>query len=392
MTTLRFWFAALLLGTLAACSSPSSPDKSSAADNAGAASAAGAPADTTNSPLRVVAEIKEPQMVAVAVTSGGRMFGTFPRWDHNPVNPVAEFNPDGRTVKPYPTAGWCMWNDSVKNDPKHHWICPQGIIVDKTGMLWVLDPAAPGMKFVVAGGPKLVKIDPKTNQVLQNISFGPDLAPAKAYLNDVRVDTDKQIAYLTESNLGGIIVYDLKAQKGRRLLTGHPSVKPDKSLVLKAGDEQHPMIDAQGKPMLVASDGIALSPDGQYLYWHPLTGHRAYRIKTEALRNPALTEAQLGQQVEDLGEVPASDGMEIDAKGNLYMTAFEQNAVVRRTPEGKIETVVKDRRLEWPDSFCFLPDGTVYVTASAIHKGATWNKGVARQDMPYRAFKMKLPQ
>ena len=329
-------------------------------------------------------------MVALAVTADGRMFGAFPRWDHNPVNPVAVFGADGKTVKPYPNASWCAWNDSVKTDPQHHWISPQSIIVDKTGLLWVLDPAAPGMKFIVAGGPKLVCIDPKTNQVIKNIAFGPDLAPARSYLNDVRIDTGKQVAYLTESTQGGIIVMDLTTQKGRRLLTRHPSVKAEKDVRLKAGGT-HDMLDPLGKPMMVNSDGIALSRDGQYLYYQAITGRHLYRIKTEALRNPALTEAQLGQQVENLGEVPATDGLEIDAQNNIYLTAFEQNALVRRAPDGKLTTLVKDERLLWPDTYFWGPDNALYVTASAIHYAPTWNKGVGRPGAVYRAFKLRVP-
>ncbi|WP_375418886.1 SMP-30/gluconolactonase/LRE family protein [uncultured Hymenobacter sp.] len=392
----RRWTApalALLLGLSAACSqtktdgTAAAPGATSETPAAGAGDNGAAPA---NSPLQVVTEIAEPQMVALAVTGDGRKFGTFPRWDHNPVNPVAEFSADGRSVKPYPNASWCTWNDSVKTDPQHHWICPQAIIVDKTGLLWVLDPAAPGMKFIVAGGPKLVCIDPKTNQVVKNISFGPDLAPAKSYLNDVRIDTDKQIAYLTESSQGGIIVMDLKTQKGRRLLTKHPSVKAEKGLILKASGT-HEMIDAKGKPMMVNSDGIALSRDGQYLYYQPITAHHLYRIKTEALRNPALSEAQLGQQVENLGEVPATDGLEIDAQNNVYFTAFEQDALVRRSPDGKLTTLVKEDRLLWPDTYAWGADNTLYVTASAIQNGPTWNKGVGLPGTMYRTFKMKLP-
>lgn len=375
------------LGLAAACSS-NQADRAGA--GAGPAAATAADTAAAHSPLQVVAELAGPQLVAVARTADGRMFGTFPRWDNNPVNPVAEFGPDGRSVKAYPNASWCLWNDSVRTDPQHHWISPQGIIVDKTGLLWVLDPAAPGMKFIVAGGPKLVCIDPKTNQVVKNISFGPDLAPFKSYLNDVRIDTDKHVAYLTESTQGGIIVLDLKTQKGRRLLTKHPSVKAEKGLILKAGGT-HEMLDAMGKPMKVNSDGIALSRDGQYLYYQAITSHHLYRIKTDALRNPALSEAQLGQQVESLGEVPATDGLEIDAQNNVYFTAFEQNALVRRAPDGKLTTLVQDDRLVWPDTYFFGPDNTLYVTASAIQNAPTWNKGVQKPGTLYRAFRMKMP-
>lgn len=385
--------ASLVMVALQSCS-PSPNEQSTtgpggtAASDSSAVTASG-PQAPANSPLQVVAEFREPQIVGVAVTPDGRVFGDFPRWDDNPINPVALIGTDG-SVKPYPNAGWCIWNDSVKNEPQKHWICPQSVHVDASGMLWVVDPAAPGLKFTVPSGPKLVKIDPKTDQVIQTISFPESVAPRKSYLNDVRIDTQRNYAYLTESGMGAIVVVDLATGKSRRLLGSHPSVHPEPGLQLKA--DGHPMVDAQGKPMALHADGIALSRDNQYLYWSPLTSHSLYRIKTEALRNAGLSETQLGQQVENVGTIPATDGMEIDAQNNVYLTSFENNALVRRTPAGKIETLVTEKRLEWPDTYAFTNDGMLYVTTSAIHKTPNWNKGLGKQDQPYRILKMKLPQ
>jgi sugar lactone lactonase YvrE len=348
------------------------------------------PVAPANSPLRVVAQFREPQMVGVAVLPDGRIFADFPRWDNNPVAPVAEVAPDG-SIKPYPDASWCAWNETVRNEPQKHWICPQSVHADKTGALWVLDPASPGIKGTVPGGPKLVKIDPKTNKVVQNISIPESVAARKSYLNDVRVDTQNSYAYITESGVGSLVVVDLKSGKARKLLAGHSSMMGDTTLNIKADGQE--LIDATGKRARFNADGIALSQDVQYLYWKPLTSYTLFRIKTEALRNPALTDAQLASQIEDLGKVPASDGMEIDAANNLYLSAFEDHSIKRRTPAGKIETVVQDPRLEWPDTFAFSADGgTLYVTTSAIHKTPTWNKGLGKQDQPYYIFKMSLPK
>ncbi|TGE27464.1 SMP-30/gluconolactonase/LRE family protein [Hymenobacter metallicola] len=374
--------------SIVGCSSPSKPDGTTAASSSDSTAVAGS-VTPANSPLQVVAEFREPQIVGVAVLPDGRVFGDFPRWDDNPVAPIAEIGKDG-SVKPYPDATWCTWNETTRNEPQKHWICPQSVYADKTGMLWVLDPAAPGLKATVPGGPKLVKIDPKTNQVVLNISFPESVAPRKSYLNDVRIDTENKYAYITESGEGSLVVVDLKTSKARRLLPKHASMLADTTLNIKA--DGHEMINAAGKRARINADGIALSQDLQYLYWKPLTSYKLYRIKTDALRNAALSDAQLAQQIEDLGQVPACDGMEIDAANNLYLTAFEDHSIKRRTPAGKIETVVQDERLQWPDTFAFTADGTVYVTTSAIHKTPTWNKGVGRQDQPYRIFKMAMPK
>ena len=390
MSFFRLLFLNAAVGLLAVgCSSPTGKTESAATGPAADSASTRADTAAANSPLQVVAEFTDPQMVAVAVAPGGEMFACFPRWDYNPVYPIAKVGPNN-TLTPYPNASWCMWNDSVKSEPLKHWICPQTVFADKSGMVWILDPAAPGLKFTVPGGPKLVKTDPKTGRVLLTVPFPADVAPRKSYLNDVRIDLQNNYAYLTESGTGALVVTDLKTLKSRRLLANHPSTKAVKGLVIKA--EGHPMLDPQGKPAQFNVDGIALSTDNTYLYYCPLTGHTLFRIKTAALRDAALSEAQLARQVETVGNIPATDGLEIDAANNVYLTSFEQSALLRRTPVGKIETVAKDSRLQWPDTYSFAADGNLYVANSAIHKTATWNKGVGQPRQPFRIFKMALPK
>jgi len=51
---------------------------------------------------------------------------------------------------------------------------------------------------------------------VQTIPFSEDVAPKKSYLNDVRIDTRTNTAFITESANGEIIVVDLKSGKARR--------------------------------------------------------------------------------------------------------------------------------------------------------------------------------
>ncbi|RZK30645.1 MAG: hypothetical protein EOO63_06195 [Hymenobacter sp.] len=376
-------------GLLAACNGNSSTDNQARgtmpADSTAAHVPAAAPA---NSPLTIVAEFATPQVTGVAVAPGGKIFAFSPRWDYNPTFPVALVGANN-TLTPYPDAGWCTWNDSVKAEPQKHWICPQAGYVDSQGMLWIIDPAAPGLKFTVPGGVKLVKTDPKTGQVLHTILYPESVAPRKSYLNDVRIDLQNNYAYLTDSGTGALVVTDLKTTKSRQLLAKQPSTLPDKGFITKA--QGHALYDPMGKPGAFKADGIALSTDNQYLYYRALSGHSLYRIKTAVLRNAALTEAQVEAAVEKLADAPACDGMEMDSKNNLYLTAFENAEILRRTPDGKIESLVKEDRLEWPDTFAWDPDGkSIYFTTSAIHKTPNWNKGVGQPREPFRIYKMAL--
>ena len=74
-----------------------------------------------------------------------------------------------------------------------------------------------------------------------------------------------------------------------------------------------------GKPVKINSDGIALTPDGIWIYYKPTTDDKLYRIKTEYLRDWSLDDATLGSKVEDLGHFASTDGMIFDRNGQpLY--------------------------------------------------------------------------
>ena len=221
--------------------------------------------------LQEVAQFPTTQVTGVTVSKTGRVFVNFPDWgDEHPMS-VAEII-DGQP-KPFPNAEW-----NTKGNPQSTFICVQSVVVDANDDLWVLDPASPKMQGVTKGGPKLVKIDLKTNHrhaddpVRRAISRA-----AKSYLNDVRVDVNSNTAFITDSGKGGIVVVDLNTGKARRLLDGDDSVAAEKGLKLAVNGRE--LYDAQKKsPPQMNSDGIALTSDG-YLYYHALTGHTLYRIR-----------------------------------------------------------------------------------------------------------------
>jgi sugar lactone lactonase YvrE len=127
-----------------------------------------------------------------------------------------------------------------------------------------------------------------------------------------------------------------------------------------------------GRGVEFAADSLALSPDGRTLYWKALDGRTLYRIATNALQNPRLSEKDLEARVERVTETEPTDGLWIDKRGRLYLSAFEQDAVKVRDGN-RITTLVKDKRLRWPDTFSEGPDGTVYVTSSHI-QDMSWFK------------------
>ena len=294
--------------------------------------------------LQEVASFPDQQVTGVGVsTKSGRVFVNFPYWSDQHSISVAEIV-NGQ-AKSFPNEEW-----NKPGDAASHFVCVQSVVVDDQDNLWVLDPAAPKMQQIVKGGPKLVKIDLLANQVAQTIPFGEDIAPAKSYLNDVRIDTRSETAFITDSGKGGIVVVNLKNGNARRLLDGHPSTQPEKDFKLVVDGRE--LIDQQKKaPPQIASDGIALDAKNGYLYYHALTAHKLYRIKTSFLTDAHLSEKDLESKVENVGQTPAPDGMLESPAGGIYLTDLEHNAVVYWNAETKsIEQVIADKRLMWPDT------------------------------------------
>ena len=314
----------------------------------------------------------EHQVTGVTVGKGDRVFVNFPRWTEDSPVSVAEVMKDG-SIKPFPDEAWNSWRNVLKNKvtPQDHWVCVQSVVADHDGNLWVLDPASPAIAGVVPGGAKLVKIDLGTTKVTQTIAFDEQTAPPYSYLNDVRFSPDNQTAYITDSGLkGALVVVDLKSGAARRLLEGHPTTMPEKNVVVHTDGKELRRPD--GRTAEFASDGIELSEDGKHLYWQALTGKTLYQIPTAALHNAKMSNEDLDKQIERVGENGVSDGLWIDKAGTMYISALEEDSIKTRKG-GNVETLIRDKRLRWPDTFAESSDGTIYVTASRIQDSAQFN-------------------
>lgn len=333
--------------------------------------------DDNNGPVGEIEEVASAsrRWTGIAVSPSSRVFANYPNWSADHTLSVVELV-NGNEV-PYPNEAWNAW--MVETDPAAHFICVQSVFADRNNRLWVLDPANAQRNGeylgVVPGGAKLVQIDLQTNSVVKTIVFEEPVIKRNSYLNDIRIDEDDNIGYITDSNEGALIVVDLASGKARRVLDADPSTKSENEIIEVEGTVYR---NAQGEYPVVHADGIALSPDRAYLYWRALTAKSLYRIETRFLRDETA-EATLSTHVENLGTFPPSDGMIFGQDGKLYLTSIEENAV--RVYEGgeTAPLVVKDDRLKWPDSFAVGADGALYVTTSQIH--------IPDPGEPYRIFK-----
>jgi sugar lactone lactonase YvrE len=324
------------------------------------------------------------QLTGVAISKNGRLFTCYPLWPGPHKYGVVEILPNNE-VKPFPDEAMNSWKEG--EDGKNKWVCVQAVYIDDENYLWVVDPACPNMEQVYDNSFKLVKFNLATDSVEEVYRFDGVLSN-KSYINDVRIDTRRKAAYLTNSNEGGIVVINLEKGTIRELLRNHYSVKHDPSFKLIVDGKE---FKKNGKPVQLQSDGIALTPDGEWLYYKPLTDNKLYRIRTEFLRNEDLPEDKREAAVEDLGMFSVTDGMIFDKSGKLYLGDYQNYEMVKITPAHKKKNLVADERLIWPDSYAISEDDYLYISCSQINKQPDYNEGENKRTTPYAIYRMKLP-
>ena len=342
----------------------------------------------------VIATIKGAMPTGITVADSGRIFINYPRWGDNVIYTVAEVI-DGIPV-PYPNLA--INNYQAGKDPSKHLVAAQSVVVDPSGQkLWVLDTGSVESNPVGFGGPKLVAINLSTNQVVQTILFAQDVATPTTYLNDVRFDLSRGesgIAFITDSSAeGGLIVVDLASGKSRRRLTGHASVMSDPTFVPLVEGQALKLrqVDEESKPFRVGSDGIAISPDGETLYYRSLTSRHLYSIPVNDLIDQSMRDQDLALKIRDYGQISgASDGLESDSKGRIYLTDYEHNAIHRLYPGEDLETLMVDPRALWPDTLSLANDGYLYFTANQLHRRAIFHQGIDKRVEPYGLLRIKV--
>jgi sugar lactone lactonase YvrE len=135
----------------------------------------------------------------------------------------------------------------------------------------------------------------------------------------------------------------------------------------------------------MASDGIAISHDGERLFYCPLAGRRLYSASVEA-----LIAGDADATVEDHGEKGASDGLESGADGSIFATNYEQGAILRRTPDGEWEAVVRDAGLRFVDTLAVAGDGFIYFTVNQLHRQDDYQGGEDRREKPYHVMRARI--
>ncbi len=337
--------------------------------------------------LELVAESPDYVWNAVTLTSDNRMFASMPRWPGFADTPaVVEIMSDG-TLKPYPGNGYNDWRPG--RNALNAFVCVNTVHCFDGRHLWILDTGSVPLSTDArqVGAQKLVQIDTRTDQVVKTYRFDTAL-PEGSSLNDLRVTKEK--IYMTESDIGAIVVIDRQSGTILRRLGDDPSTKALASRP-KIGPGGKWMTLPNGKPQMTNADPIELSPDHRWLYYSPASGP-LFRVKTQYLNDATLSEADLGKHVEYVYDSPTLGGTAMDDRGNIFFAESARPRISVLAPDGTLRIVVEDERLWGADALFITPDRYLYIPMSQV-PNLLFSQGVNGKDVstrPFKIFRMKL--
>ena len=325
-------------------------------------------------------ECKTCMPAGIKLSKNGTIFCSFPRWFDDVIVTFAKYNKEENIFEPWPSLE--MNQKYLNNDPSGL-NSILGFEIDKYDNLYILDQGRIKKNPASKGSMKLLNYSLNDGQLKNNYTFRSDIVdPSNSFLNDVVIDQINKIAYITDSgnslsgNLSdynsGIIVLKLEDDQQYKILSNHYSVLPDQSFFLHI--EKEPVKNSTS-PMMTGADGIALSCDGETLYYCPLSGRMIYSILTKDIHK-AIEENKLNNiTVYEGFKKEASDGLLASSKGYLYMTGIETGSIyVSNTIEPDLlrfnykefESFQGNITTMWPDTLAIY-DGFLYFVSNQLN-------------------------
>ena len=270
-----------------------------------------------------------------------------------------------------------------------------GFEIDRNDVMWILDQGH------IAGAPsnygdeKLILWDLKKNKEIQRYLFSAEDSDKKcSFLNDLAVDNDTGFAYIADSGIfcnplhGGLLVYDSKNNKARRILDQSPYTQNEPHFFFNI--DSRPVL--KNTPMLTGADGIALSGDKKTVYWTNLTGNTLYSLETKKLRNFKISESAIEQSVTKVTSLPSNtDGMSADRNGSLYMTALTLNGLMKLDEKsGELSRSVYHPEMSWPDTLAWGPQNSLYIVSNHLNVWVDGDMNFENPKVPnFRIWRIK---
>jgi sugar lactone lactonase YvrE len=316
----------------------------------------------------------------LAVTAEGRVFATVHQFRRARAQLIEITGPT--SYKPWPKG---TWNGPFGSGPDVL-NSPLGIAIDRKGRLWVIDNGLGEPPQT----PKLVAFSLADGSLAFRYDFPPETGPVGSFLNDLAVDDERGFVYIADvggSHAPALVWVDINANTSRRF-TKSPALKAeDVDLVVEDRVIVLQGEDGKPEPARIAVNPITLSADGEVLYFGAMNGKTWYRLPARQLREGAK-DKEIAAVIERAGAKPVSDGTSTDAEGNHYFTDLANNSITKLGSGGRLETLVKDDRLLWPDALSFGEPGWLYIAVNQLHRAPALNGGVEGAEPPFRILRV----
>lgn len=250
-----------------------------------------------------------------------------------------------------------------------------GYEIDEKNHMWILDQGKIAYAPSPDGSQKLVIWDLNTNQLIDSIIIPNEIAPYRtSFLNDLVVDNKNGFVYITDSGNGwpdhpldgGIIVYNMRTKRFRRVLDRHYSTQDFPGFLFEIN--YRPVY--KDNPLKIGADGIALSADRSTLYYCQVTGRNLYAIDTSLLQDYRTPLELIREAVQTRGSKDTnSDGMHADNLGNVFYTMLEGQGIGIYSPHtNSFRPFVSDDRMLWVDGVAFDQKGSIIFNNNRLHQ------------------------
>jgi sugar lactone lactonase YvrE len=316
----------------------------------------------------------------LAVTSDGRVFATVHQFRRAGAQLIEITGPD--RYRPWPDLAW---NGAFGSGPDVL-NSVLGIRIDGQGRLWVLDNGLGDPPQT----PKLLAFSLADGKAVFRYDFPPETGPVGSFLNDLAVDDARGFVYIADpggSHEPALVVVELTKQTSRRFAASPALESENVDLVVEGRVIGARGEDGKVKPARVAVNPITLSADGETLYFGAMTGRTWYKVPARLLREEA-DDATVAAAISKAGPKPVSDGAITDAAGNHYFTDLAHNGIAVLHPDGRLETLVEDERMLWPDALSFGEPDWLYIAVNQLHRAPPLNGGVEGGKPPYRIMRV----
>ena len=336
--------------------------------------------DLTTSPLIGGAVLEQvlqyPEPIGnVAVSEDGRIFFTIHPESRPQGNKLLEWVADAAV--PYP-------NGTVQ---PHIFDSVLGLTIDHQQRLWTIDHGRQG--FADA---RILAFDLSSGTLVHDHTFTDKVAPSGSFLQDLVISRDGTTVVISDGSIisknPALVVYDIETRTARRLLQDHVSVSAENYLI------SHPIGDLSyfgGLFTLKCGvSGLTFDNNEEWLYYAATNQDGLFRIRTEHLFDPLLTDSDLAARVERFSDKPLSDGLLVGPSGRIFVTDIEHNAVSVIGSERVPLTVIRDPRIRWAAALSFGPDEYMYIADSALPELILQTRNHIRSKGPYSVYRFAM--